>query len=182
MKSQSTFRGFWCWPGEDIWTWCLSSSTCAASASGSAGASTARGDGLGGCRAQLLLELQPRFMSRLSVGCHRFSPKLKNKKPKPALLMVTQIRKHENAQHAVLCFAALDFLVLGQDSCALLRSIAQHFWEIPRKYPRPSFWTNGIEKMILVQLLECVLGKARSMWNSVQTILVFGEYRKYTEY
>ena len=89
MKSQSTFRGFWCWLGEDIWTWCLSSSTCAASASGSAGAgglrtSTARGDGLGGCRAQLLLELQPRFMSRLSVGCHRFSPKLKNKKPKPA--------------------------------------------------------------------------------------------------
>ena len=52
----------------------------------------------------------------------------------------------------------------------------------PQKIRRPTFWTNGIEKMILVQLLECVLGKARSMWNSVQTILVFGEYRKYTEY
>ena len=53
--------------------------------------------------------------------------------------MATQIRKPENAQHAELCFADLNFLVSGQDSCPLLRSIAQHFWEIPRKYPRPSF-------------------------------------------
>ena len=53
--------------------------------------------------------------------------------------MATQIRKQEKAQQPELCFAALKFLVSGQDSCALLRSIAQHFWEIPRNYPCPSF-------------------------------------------
>ena len=53
--------------------------------------------------------------------------------------MATQIRKQEKAQQPELCFAALKFLVSGQDSCALLRSIAQYFWEIHKKYPRPSF-------------------------------------------
>ena len=68
--------------------------------------------GAGGRRyielAQLLLELHPRFMSRPSVGCHRFSPKLKTKRwaMQPMWKHIVDVGPDKETQEDVACGVA----------------------------------------------------------------------------
>ena len=51
-----------------------------------------------------------------------------------------------------------------------------------QNHPLASLSGNRGSTSYLLSFSSVCVGKARSMWNTVPTILVFGEYWKYTEY